>query len=662
MTSTNSHLWLGIDLGTCNSSAAIKLSPDSVETICSSDSGTHSTTFLDESEGHKNFPSFILFDTEGNLKSVGMSGKKIAHLYPQRVVWGIKRLLGKTYTDLKGSGELVRFPFQIRPDRKNGQCQVVIGETRYTPEDLCSAIFRKIKTDAEQQTNTQLDSVVVSVPAYYDPLRVSPIIEAARAAGFLHIKTIPEPVAAALAYDVEITTRPVKVVVFDLGAGTLDVTAGLLFRHPDDASEYKFEVVKNTGDTRLGGMDMDDRLIRLISDKCGLAVLDKGDAAKLRRHAELAKIQLSMKDACELSFTLQEHEHRCSITQLELASVLEGTSNEKNLLEDARHQVMAAIDEAGWQPMDVERLILIGGPTRLPCIRDMLRIVFNSNPAVLEQITAFYSGDETIDRMSAVAMGAALSIDRRVQDKVPAGYGFEDIDIDSEVMVHTPNILVPRDSGYPWRSQHQVIRWTNGSGLFEFKILQQLPESEKEQFGYEYKFVGIQKFAVKNPEFCMVSIQMGYNANKELEVTFTNIFTGETATYQGVIQSACIGMKYPLTVKRPPDISRKQMHRVAPDENTLHEFIKWAAVTSGYIQRKTDNYPMPHMALAQKLDELGALLRKGNAEARYEAVFTQLHSLIWNANSAGILNQDEYIELTNHITSFESKLFQVAAA
>jgi len=121
-------------------------------------------------------------------------------------------------------------------------------------------------------------------------------------------------------------------------------------------------------------------------------------------------------------------------------------------------------------------------------------------------------------------------------------------------------------------------------------------------------------------------------------------------------------MKYPLTVKRMPEVSRKQVRRVAPEEETLQEFIQWAGVTSGYIQRKTDNYAMPHMALAQKLDELGALLRKGNAEARYEAVFTQLHSLIWNASSAGILNQDEYIELTNHITAYESKLFQVAAA
>ena len=210
MTSIHSPLWLGIDLGTCNSSAAIKLSSDRVETIRSVDAESHSTTFLVAAEGRKNFPSFLLFDEEGKLQSVGMPGKEIAHLYPQRVVWGIKRLLGKTYTDLKGSGELARFPFLIRPDRKNGQCQVVVAEARYTPEELCSAVFRRIKADAEQQTQRQLDSVIVSVPAYFDPLRVSPIIEAARAAGFLHIKTIPEPVAAALAYDVEITARPAQ--------------------------------------------------------------------------------------------------------------------------------------------------------------------------------------------------------------------------------------------------------------------------------------------------------------------------------------------------------------------------------------------------------------------------------------------------------------------
>lgn len=662
MTTTLSQLWLGIDLGTFNSSAAIKLCNDTVTSIrnCNTDYTTDPS--IDKSEDLKNFPSFILFDDKGQIDDVGMAGKEQAHITPDRVAWGIKRLLGKTYTDLKDSGELSRFTYRIRPNRKNGQCLITLGEASYTPEELCTEVFKRIKHDAEKQINAELNSVIVSVPAYFDPLRVSPIVDAAKAAGFINVKTIPEPVAAALAYNVEITNRPKKVLVFDLGAGTLDVTAGFLYRYHEKESEYKFQVVKNTGDTRLGGMDMDDRIVRLITEKCQLGELVPTDEAMLRRHAELTKIRLSDMPNYDLCFTLSDGEHSCSISQLDLQTAFEGVSGEKNLLESARQQIMAAIDESDWRPQDVEHLIIIGGPTRLSCIGDMLRIVFNCNSSVLEQIEKFYRGDESVDRMSAVATGAALSIDRRVDDNVPAGYGFEDLDIDNETMLHSPSILVPRDSNYPFRSQHHTIKWTNGSGLFEFKILQQVPKSEVEQFGYEYKFVGIQKFAVQNPELCMLSIQMGYNANKELEVTFTDILSGDTATYQGVIQSACIGMNYPLSVKRPPHISGKRIKRIQPDDDTLHHFSKWAKVTMGCIQRNVKNHPMPHMPLTQKLDEIGILLKKENAQARFETMFTQINSLIWNANSSGILSQDEYIELMNQLTSFEGELFQVIAA
>jgi molecular chaperone DnaK (HSP70) len=662
MTTTPPHPWLGIDLGTCNSSAAIKNSPDTVETIQNHDRISPAESFLDNSEGHKNFPSFILFDEDGQIEAVGMAAKEKAHVLPDRVVWGIKRLLGRTYTELRESGELSRFPFRIRPNRKNGQCLIVVGNESYTPEALCTKIIRKIKSEAEAQTKTELDSAVVSVPAYFDPLRVSPIVEAAREAGFSQVKTIPEPVAAALAYHFEITARPRKILVFDLGAGTLDVTVGLIYHESSEQDEYRFQVVKNTGDTRLGGMDMDDRLVRLIGEKCNLSELSKAEETEIRRHAELAKIRLSTSDNSRLQFSLQGGEHSCSISRRELKAALKGRQGDKDLLEAARHQIMAAINEANWRPQEIERLILIGGPTLLPCIRDVLDIVFHGNLNVAQQIESFYSGEEIFDRMSTVAAGAALSIDRSVDDKVPAGYGFENIEFDEEHIVQIPGILVPRDSGYPFRSQHHNIEWTNRSGLFEFKILQQIPESEVEQFGFEYKFVGIQKFAVRNPDFCSIAIQMGYNANKELETTFTNTWSDESVTYLGVVQSACIGMHYPLKVKRPPELNRNRVRRIPPDSNTVSEFIKWAGVTAGYLQRRADNHPLSNMTIAQILDELTLLLKNNTTQASFEAVFTQIHSLIWNANSTGILSQDIYNELSNHLASFESQLFRLEAA
>jgi len=653
---TSTHNWIGIDLGTCNSSAAIRRANGQIELVKQDEGQIQS--FLLTSERCKEFPSFIHFDAEGAIDGVGMASKAKVLAEPDKVVWGVKRLLGKTYTELKESGELERYPYRIRPDRKNGQCLIQVGARSYTPQELCTEIFRTIKAAAERQLGDEVVSAVVSVPAYFDPLRVSPIVEAARSAGFKRVQTIPEPVAAALAHDIEITTRPIKTVVFDLGAGTLDVTAGYLYRQPNGESGFKFQVVKNTGNARLGGMDMDDRMLKLILERYRLSSLEPAELAGLRRSAEQAKIRLSEETQIDHRFTLRGEEHSCRLNQLDLQSALEGAPGEPNLLEECRYQVMAAIDGAGWTPQDVECLLLIGGPTRLPCVQDVLRIVFNSNPMVLQQIDEFALGREHIDRMTAVAQGAVNSIDRKLDDKVPAGYGFEDLEINGEEMVHRSRILIPPDTGYPFMSKMHFIEWTNLRGLFEFKILQQVPDSEIKQFGYKYKFVGIQKLAIRNPGFCMIGIQMGYNENKELIVTIASL-PGKPATYRGMVQSAAIGMNYPLRVKRPPDMEEHHVEKLPPSPELLERFAHWAEVTTGYIRRRLENFPVQEMKLQQGIDEIAQLLKKGDARSRYETLYTQLNTLIWNSHSGGILSQSEYIELTNHLAEYEGELFKI---
>lgn len=657
-----SEYWIGIDLGTYNSSAAIKTKQGAIEIIKSlGEKSKGIVPFISQEEKYKEFPSFISFNRDGSINEVGINSKEKAYTEPELVVWGVKRLLGKIYTELKESGELDRFPYRIGPDRRNGQCLVIIGEKSYTAVQLCAEIFKKIKYDAEAQIKGKIDSAVISVPAYFDPVRVTPIVEAVRLAGFVHAKTIPEPVAAALAYHIDITVKPIKTLVFDLGAGTLDVTTGYLYRHPDQPGEFKFQVMKNTGDPRLGGIDMDDRLLRLIQEKCKLSNLSPSNMAILRRTAEIAKIRLSEETKIEDVFKLDEREYSYSLNQFELKSALEGTGVEKNLLEECRRQIMSAIDEAGWTPQEIELLIMIGGPTKLPCIHEVFKIIFYSNPMILQQLEEFYSGKEKVDRMTAVSIGAMMSVDRKVDDRVPHGHGIEDIEIGDEQMIYRPNILVPRDSTYPFKSKPYMIPWINLHGLFEFKIIQHVPKSEIQQFGFEYRFVGIQKFAVRNPNMCMVVFQMGYNANKELEVTIKNALTTESVTYIGINNFACIGMNYPLTVKRPPDVDKSKIKKTPPSPETLDRFIKWVQVTIGFIQRKVDNYPIPQMLISQILDEIGQLLRRGDPRSDYEMLYTKLNGLIWNSNSRGLLTQGEYIELANRLTEFESELFRISS-
>ena len=655
-----SNNWIGIDLGTYNSSGAIKTKDGTIEIIKSINvASRNEVSYISQQENCKEFPSFISFNKDGSINEIGINSKEKAYTEPEFVVWGIKRLLGKTYSELKESGELDRFPYRIKPDRTNGQCLIVIGEKSYTPVQLCTEIFKKIKHDAETQTNEKIDSIVVSVPAYFDPIRVTPIVEAARDSGFRNIKTIPEPVAAALAYQIDITVKPIKTLVFDLGAGTLDVTVGYLYRHPDQPGEFKFQVMKNTGDSKLGGIDMDDRLSQLIMDKCQITDNSKANIAVIRRIAEVSKIRLSEKPFIEESFQLQEKEYHFTLNQFELKSVLEGTGLDKNLLEECRKQVMAAINEINWNTQEIELLIMIGGPTKLPCIHDVFKIIFNSNPALLQQLDDFYSGKEKIDRMTAVSVGAMLSVDRSVDDIVPYGHGFEDIEIGDEQITYRPIFLVPRDSVYPFKSKPYVLQWVNLNGLFEFKILQHVPKSEIQNFGYEYRFVGILKFAVKNLNFCMVTIQMGYNANKELEVMIKNAYTSESAPYIGMNNYTCIGINYPLSVKKPIGIDRKNITKIQPSPEILEKFIKWVQVIIGFIEKKKDNYSIAQMLISQILDEINLLLKKADTKSEYEQIYTKMNSLIWNSSSKGLLTKSEFNELTIRLSEFESELFRI---
>lgn len=652
----SSH-WIGIDLGTYNSSAAIKSKSGEIVIVKSTGKKSPSIISLSNKEERcKEFPSFISFNKYGSIDNVGIISKEKIYSEPEFVVWGIKRLLGKSYTELKESGELDRFTYRIRPNRRDGKCLIVIGEKSYTPEQLCAEIFKKIKRDAESQEKIQLDSVVVSVPAYFDPLRVTPIVEAARLAGFNHIKTIPEPVAAAVAYNFEITVKPIKVLVFDLGAGTLDVTTGHMYRSPDQPGECQFQVTKNTGDSRLGGVDMDDRLAKLIQERCQLSDDKQINRATLRRIAELAKITLSSKKQIE-KIEFNGKDYHCPLTEFDLKLALEGHGMERNLLEECRRQIMAAIDGSGWFPRDVEVLVLIGGPTRLTCIRDVLKIAFNTNPLVLQQIERFYSGKEQIDRMAAVSIGAAMSIGRKVRDVVPYGYGIEDLDIGKDEVTYKPAILVPRDSTYPFRSKPYSLSWYDKVGRYEFKIIQHIPESEIERFGYEYKFVGIQKFTVKNPDMCTVVFHMGYNANREIEVVIENAFSNESVTYVGISQSTCVGTNYPRTSKRPPGI--QEIIRIPPSPETVDRFFKWVQQSAIRLVRcKVDNFPVPQMLISQIIDEIEQLLKRGEPMQEYPEMYTKVYALIHNSSSRGLLSQEEYNGLQKPLADFDAQLFR----
>jgi molecular chaperone DnaK (HSP70) len=658
---SQSENWIGIDLGTYNSSAAICSKEGNIEIIKSRNQNyTCENSPVSSLERYKEFPSFISFTKEGLITDIGLNSKEKSYCDPEFVVWGMKRLLGKSYTELKNSGELDRLPYRIKPDQNNGQCLIVVGEKTYSPVQLCAEILKKIKSDAESQINCIVNSAIISVPAYFDPTRITPIIDAAKLAGFNKVKTIPEPVAASLAYSIDITVKPVKTLVVDLGAGTLDITAGYLFRHPDRAGDFRFQVMKTTGDAKLGGTDFDDRVLNFILKKCEIRQISKTELSVIRRIAEISKIRLSEEFIIDQDFQLNGNIYRFSMNQSDLKTLLEGSGTEKNFLEECRTQIMAAISEISWSTQEIEQLIIIGGPTKLPCIREVFNIVFYSNTVILNQLNEFYSGKEKVDRMTAVSIGAALSIYRKAIDLAPHGHGFEDLEFTDEQLVYKPNIIVPRDTPYPFTSKQVLINWVNYTGLYEFKILQHIPASEIEHCGFEYRFIGIIKFAVRDPFFTMQLIQMGYNSNKELIINIENaLCPSESATYVGINNYACFGIHYPLSVKRPPYINANKTKKNQPSPETLEKFIKWTQIISGYIQKKVDDFPIHQMLVQQILDEVNLFFKKPELKSQFESLFTKINTLLWNSSSSGLLTQSEFSELNNRLRDFEVDLFEL---
>jgi molecular chaperone DnaK len=416
---------LGIDLGTYNSAAAMLTPGEKVVPI----SASPTRKFWGKSQERiKPFPSVVVYDRQGAVKAVGYQAKELAEKEPEYAVWGVKRLLAKTYKEALEHGELDRTLLPVEPDPSNGRCIFEFEDRDIRPQDVCADLLRHIRHEAEKQIGGILLEVVISVPAYFDALAVTATIEGAKLAGFDRVDTIPEPVAAALAYDLHITPSPVNFLVFDIGAGTLDVTAAEVWRTSRGAAGLTCRCKKNTGDTHLGGLDMDDRLVQFLAAQMGLDSISNDGRFELRRAAEAAKIRLSTETETDVILEVAGQKKKYRLIRMELEEALR--SEPKDLMAACVEQIRLALKGADWTPQEVDRLLLVGGPTAMPCIRHMLEQVFRSNPDVLGQLMDVSNNShprKTIDPMLAVAVGASRYRSSKVTKIHPYGYGFVNV-------------------------------------------------------------------------------------------------------------------------------------------------------------------------------------------------------------------------------------------
>lgn len=348
---------IGIDLGTSNSAAAVLVGGR--PTIIPSAEGT--------SLGGKAFPSYVAFTRDGQAL-VGEPARRQAVTNPEGTITGIKRKMG---TDYKAK---------------------VYGKD-YTPEEVSAQILRKIKKDAETYLGESVEKAVITVPAYFNDNQRQATKDAGTIAGMDVVRIINEPTAAALAYGLDKVGEH-KLLVFDLGGGTLDVTIM-------EIGEGVFEVRSTSGDTQLGGRDMDERLMDYVLEKfkqeSGLDLRkDSMAMQRLREAVEVAKIELSsvLQTNLNLPYITADATGPKHLSMTLSRSKLEELIND--VMERCRGPMIQAIKDSKLEKTDIDKIILVGGPTRMPIVQEFVKSFMGKDI------------ERGVDPMECVAMGAAI--------------------------------------------------------------------------------------------------------------------------------------------------------------------------------------------------------------------------------------------------------------
>lgn len=528
---------LAIDFGTSNSAAAVLL-PDATVMVLRDHTPHRPTTGATRT---KAFPTYLYCDEAGEWAAVGAAAKDQAAVHPHRVIHSLKPLLGKSYLQAEADGDLARLVVPVMPDAETGQCLFEIGGRSIRPQEACAFLLRHIRAVAETATGLIFRDVVVSAPAYHTGNQLAALQEAARLAGFDgRIDVVPEPLAAALAMDRHITPRPDNTLVLDLGGGTTDVSVSELSRVAPGPFGLRCRSLGNAGNNALGGLLFDDRLFDHLRSIFRCGTLSDEDRVRLRQATEAAKIQLSDALTAEVNVELGGRAHRHLLTRAELEAALRGGG--RDLLAAIEVQIRAALAKAGWRPEDdVDLLALVGGPTAMPCVRQVVRQIFYRNAAVLAQIDAAAG----VDPMTAVAVGGAKYRAAETVNRCPFGYGYvavtaapagkQDVYRIRREAVSLIECNTPFPS--PMRTEMAQIAQYRGDNVVGVEIIEVHPaagpDGEERDAGH-YRFLGVRHLPVDNDSFgVVVEIGARLNENGEFELTLRSLLDGRSVTYVG---------------------------------------------------------------------------------------------------------------------------------
>ena len=396
---------IGIDLGTTNSVVAIMEGSE--------------VTIIPNQEGERTTPSVIGFTRDGETL-VGAPARNQRVTNPERTVYSAKRFMGRRHNEVASEERMVPYKVVGGP---NEYVKIQVGDQQYTPQEISAKVLRKLKEAAESYLGHKVNKAVITVPAYFNDAQRQATKDAGQIAGLEVARIINEPTAAAIAYGLDKGRKEQKIVVFDLGGGTFDVS---VLELNDDEGMKVFEVISTNGDTHLGGDDFDEILIHYVADefkKTNGVDLRKDVMAlqRLQEACEKAKKELSSRPQTDINLPFitadaSGPKHlQINITRGKFEELIDP------LIERCRGPVEKALKDAKLTPQQIDEVILVGGSIRVPKVHDLVKKMFGKEPH------KGVNPDEVVAAGAAI-QGSVLAGDRKdvlLLDVTPLTLGIE---------------------------------------------------------------------------------------------------------------------------------------------------------------------------------------------------------------------------------------------